>query len=686
MKAGEAPPKEKTEGQQGAVENTAEKRSSMSQLELEKNKSMSELESEMIGNIATVFAGEEANPSKFIQRMHRSIRRCIQNCISDAVKLVLLELVPPPTKQRVNAPTMDATTDAATEDATTNDATDDAPTDAHATADNGNLEDRLKSLLSNHFTRRNRTLVVKRDDGRDTLVVSRPFTRTPQSFVDEANRSNWLTEMLPDTSHVNGVCMCPASKCPKNCDEVGQIHSLQIQKRIETSKTLAIASEVGLGETQLEKLRSWMRAEGVILELSSKEVNKINEEVGIRPETEPVFGTCENFEDGREPQLCQFHNTRLDEDICLEIESHLFKPLSKQRGEEVADVPSIDHCAPSNKKGMTILLGGDHGQRHFRFHAKIHLTSPQEGKDRGELAHQCPMVQITCCDCAKDKHLVLKATVVPRMAKDIAKVRESCATIVCDASDIGEGPRKACLVPKSIRTESAAFFDGGRMQFCVDGKPDPVIIDFLPDSPTTRVQLWNLRVKRVASNFCDFCIGDIAFLATVLGMESSEACHCLLRASGTDQFNCDLEDCMSKQRTVQNMCACLLKCLHKSRTSTSLKNVDGVNNFPLVPADFTKVIVPILHCPMGLVDKLLTSFLDHVWQKVLLLPPEDDLVQKRLLETDVQLGSLTELLQSKKVACDESKTPENKEEVGRVQAEKNKAGEKEQLQTKHMRK
>jgi hypothetical protein len=119
-----------------------------------------------------------------------------------------------------------------------------------------------------------------------------------------------------------------------------------------------------------------MRAEGVILELSSKEVNKINEEVGIQPETELIFGAYEHFEDGREPQLCQFCNTRLDEDICLEIESHLFKLLSKQRGEEVADVPSIDYCAPSNEKGTPpILLGGDHGQQHFQFHAKIHLSS-----------------------------------------------------------------------------------------------------------------------------------------------------------------------------------------------------------------------------------------------------------------------------------------------------------------------
>ena len=121
------------------------------------------------------------------------------------------------------------------------------------------------------------------------------------------------------------------------------------------------------------------------------------------------------------------------------------------------------------------------------------------------------------------------------------------------------------------------------MQFYAEDKLDPTIIQFLPGSPITRVQVWNLRVKRVVSNFYDLYIGDIAFLATILGMESSKACYCLLCTLGASQFNCDLEDCVSKQRTIQNMYASLIKYLHKSRTSVSLKNVDGVNNFPLIP-------------------------------------------------------------------------------------------------------
>ena len=71
-----------------------------------------------------------------------------------------------------------------------------------------------------------------------------------------------------------------------------------------------------------------MWVEEGILELSSKDVKKIDEEVaGIQPKTDPMLGTYQNFKDGQERQLCQFYNTWLVEDICLEIVSHLFKLL-----------------------------------------------------------------------------------------------------------------------------------------------------------------------------------------------------------------------------------------------------------------------------------------------------------------------------------------------------------------------
>lgn len=89
---------------------------------------------------------------------------------------------------------------------------------------------------------------------------------------------------------------------------------------------------------------------------------------------------------------------------------------------------------------------------------------------------------------------------------------------------------------------------------------------------------------------------------------------------------------------------------------------------------------------MGLgVDKLITSFLDYTWKKVLLLPPDNALVRKKLQNsTGVQHpASSIILLQWKQAVCNESKTPEN-EEVKRVQVDKNKAVEERgKGQTKH---
>jgi hypothetical protein len=67
---------------------------------------------------------------------------------------------------------------------------------------------------------------------------------------------------------------------------------------------------------------------------------------------------------------------------------------------------------------------------------------------------------------------------------------------------------------------------------------------------------------------------------------------------------------------------------------------------------------------MGLVNKLLKSFTDYIWEEVLLLPPEYDLIQKQMQATDQQLALSKILLQSKressklkKDAHNESKTP-----------------------------
>jgi hypothetical protein len=55
------------------------------------------------------------------------------------------------------------------------------------------------------------------------------------------------------------MCMYLAGKHSDNYEKVAQLYSLKVQKRVPTIKTLAIASEVGLGGRQLQKLRQYLK-------------------------------------------------------------------------------------------------------------------------------------------------------------------------------------------------------------------------------------------------------------------------------------------------------------------------------------------------------------------------------------------------------------------------------------------
>jgi hypothetical protein len=153
-------------------------------------------------------------------------------------------------------------------------------------------------------------------------------------------------------------------------------------------------------------------------------------------------------------------------------------------------------------------------------------------------------MQIAYCKCAKNKYIVLKETVMLRPETNIAKVQESYAIVLYNGTNIAKGPWKVYLVPKGINKKTVTSLngglsDGGGMQFHVTGESEPSTIPFLGQSPITRVNHWNLQVKKIFSHFYNFYIGDIAFLATILGIEGSKAYYYLLCTVGAIlEFNC----------------------------------------------------------------------------------------------------------------------------------------------------
>jgi hypothetical protein len=126
------------------------------------------------------------------------------------------------------------------------------------------------------------------------------------------------------------------------------------------------------------------------------------------------------------------------------------------------------------------------------------------------------------------------------------------------------------------------------------------------------VPYFELEAQVIITTFNELFIGDLAFLAMLIGMNNSSAAHCLLCMFKGSQFNCNHNSLM--RRTKEKLEECLeeyiLACSHPTKRSPA--NIMGVNSPGLWNIDPQRIIIPILHCPMGLVDKVLEAFLAWV--------------------------------------------------------------------------
>ena len=97
----------------------------------------------------------------------------------------------------------------------------------------------------------------------------------------------------------------------------------------------------------------------------------------------------------------------------------------------------------------------------------------------------------------------------------------------------------------------------------------------------------------------------------LIGMNNSSGSHCLMCMFKGSQFNCN-HNSLTK-RTKESLVECLeeymLLCSHPTKKGPA--NVKGVNNVRLWDIDPQRIVIPVLHCPMGLVDKVLDSI--KVW-------------------------------------------------------------------------
>jgi hypothetical protein len=189
---------------------------------------------------------------------------------------------------------------------------------------------------------------------------------------------------------------------------------------------------------------------------------------------------------------------------------------------------------------VTVLFGGDHGDKHCPIFCNINLSPPSIRKEKKQLSYQCPIVVFASVECSKDAYSLMNSTVMPRIKSQLTELKESSIVTVYHRTD-KTNVFRASRVPSSIRAGTIGFIESRtevlRMTFSHGTAATFGSID-IDDPVFLGVQFFELEAKVVNNKFNDLFIGNLAFLAMLIGMNHSAGDHCLMSTLKGSEFNC----------------------------------------------------------------------------------------------------------------------------------------------------
>jgi hypothetical protein len=321
----------------------------------------------------------------------------------------------------------------------------------------------LQSLLHKRiYEKEERVFQLEHKNGRRLLVVLPPDTQSVVTFEQEATRTNWVNVMLNSDERVNGMLTHLAKCHPAKYMSVGRNRKLSTRTvSLTTPQTIALARIGKLNDFRMKKIKSFLRHVGKVnLELSFKEQDRIDIAVGLYRTREVTYGSylhewaSSKGKEKKPPEQVHYWNGNLASEIEAEIDLYL-QHLFLQNKEDSYTLPCLDYDSNGfNKKGLTILFGGDHGDGHCPISCKLNLSSPEERKQRQELGYQCPVICFASVECSKDSYDLMDKTVMPRVKAQLLELQHKSLVTVFHRKNYRTCFRSymvpSCILPATI--------------------------------------------------------------------------------------------------------------------------------------------------------------------------------------------------------------------------------------------
>jgi hypothetical protein len=482
----------------------------------------------------------------------------------------------------------------------------------------------LQSLLHKRIhEKKERVFQLEHRNGRRLLVVLPPDTQSVASFEEEARRTGWVDIMLNTPDRVEGMLSYLAKGYSNAFIATGKKRQLSTRIiALNTTETLALARIGRLNDVRLQSIRSFLKNIGKVnLQHSKTEQLRIDRAVGLYRTKEAIFGSYlhewanSKGKEKKPPEQVHYWNSSLSKEIESEVDLYLHHYFLEN--DDRKRIPIIDYRADGfDRPGVTVLFGGDHGDQHCPISCKLNLTAPQVRKDKNILGYHCPLLTFASVQCTKDAYDLMNSTVMPMIKQQLVDLKASAIITVYHQRNTTKIFR-SYTVPSTILAHTVAFRQGGQVR--ADGSLCPSMTfafgeaafgSLEIDDPIFEgVHYFELGARVTISTFNELFIGDLAFLAMLIGMNNSSGAHCLMCMMGRSEFNCPLHEQLVF-RTKEKLEECLEQfiLLNSNNQRKGPPNYKGVNGKGLWDIDPQRIVIPILHCPMGLVDKVLEQF------------------------------------------------------------------------------
>ena len=253
----------------------------------------------------------------------------------------------------------------------------------------------LQSLLVRRlFANQEKAFELRHRNGKPLLVLLPPDSKSVATFLED---TKWVDQLLCSSEKVEGMLVHLAKQHPETFLKVGKRRQLSTKLvTLDTAQTLALARIGRLNDIARKRVRSFLRCVGNInLQLSIKDQQRIDVDVGLYRTEKAFFGShlyewsLMKGKETKAPELVRFWNSVLANEVEAEVDlylRHLFSGLGDDTEEDkdvITEMPSLDYLGPGfPQPGVTVLFGGDHGDKNCPISCKLNLSPPSVRKQK----------------------------------------------------------------------------------------------------------------------------------------------------------------------------------------------------------------------------------------------------------------------------------------------------------------